>query len=183
MNSELTLAEGCRRGDNTARKQLYETYASYLLGVSLRYVGDRSVAEDLLHDGFIQILTHFDQFCWKGEGSLRAWLFKVQQNVILSHIRKKEKLQETVWLEENPQVQDIEEPPGIEDIPKRVIMQMIAELPAGYRTIFNMYVIDELPHREIARLLGIQEHTSASQLLRARRLLAIKINKWRNENL
>lgn len=184
MNSEQTLAERCKHGDNAALKQLYEIYAGWLLGVCLRYVGDRQTAEDLLHDGFIQIFSNLDKFHWKGEGSLKAWLFKVQQNTVLSYLRKNIERQETVSLDDgNIPNFDVAEPETVKDVPKKILMQMIADLPVGYRTVFNMFVIDGLPHKEIARLLGIQEKSSSSQLLHARRLLASKIIKWRNENL
>ncbi len=135
-----------------------------------------------MHDGFIQILTHIHQFHWQGEGSLRAWLFRVQQRVILMHLRKKELLDETLSIED-VQAEDIPVPETTRDIPRRVLMQLIAELPPGYRTIFNMYVIDGCSHKEIATLLGIKEKTSASQLVHAKRLLATRINTWRKENL
>lgn len=182
MNIEQDIAERFRRGDSQAGKLLYETYASWLLGVCLRYVGDRDTAKDLLHDGFIQILTHNRQFSWKGEGSLKAWLFKVQQNVILQHLRTQEKMDETLSLDE-VQMTDIPEPETTRDIPHRVLMQLISELPSGYRTVFNMFVIDGHSHKEISQLLGIKEKTSASQLVHAKQLLVARINAWRKENL
>lgn len=182
MSIEQDIAQRLQRGDSQAGKLLYETYAGWLLGVCLRYVSDRSLAQDLLHDGFIQILTHIRQFQWQGDGSLKAWLFRVQQRVILMHLRKQEQLDETLSIEE-VQVEDIPDPETIRDIPKRILMQLIAELPPGYRTIFNMYVIDGCSHKEIAQLLGIKEKTSASQLVHAKRLLATRINAWRKENL
>lgn len=182
MSIEQDIAERFGRGDSQAAKLLYETYASWLLGVCLRYVGDRQTAQDLMHDGFIQMLTHIRQFRWQGEGSLKAWLFKVQQHAILMHLRKQEQQADTLPIDD-VQLADIPEPETTRDIPHRVLMQLIAELPPGYRTVFNMYVIDGCSHKEIAQLLGIQERTSSSQLLHAKRLLAARINAWRKENL
>ena len=183
MISEAELTERCKRGDNAARKLLYETYASYLLGVCLRYVGNRNTAEDLLHDGFIKIFSHFDQFEYLHEGSLKSWMFKVQQNVVLQHLRKNIEWQDVVSLDKNEELTNITEPETVKDIPKRELVRLIAELPDGYRTVFNMFVIDGLSHKEIAKTLGIQEKSSASQLFRARKMLAERIIKWRNENL
>lgn len=174
---------GCQKGERKAQQQLYETYAGWMLGVCLRYVGDQHTAEDLLHDGFVQALTHIGQFRWQGDGSLKAWLYKVQQNVILQHLRQQATRGEFLSIDENPQmVEDIPEPERVGDIPRQVLMRMIGELPTGYRTVFNMFVIDGHSHREIAQLLGINERSSASQLVHARRLLASKINAWRKEN-
>ncbi|MZI58336.1 RNA polymerase subunit sigma-70, partial [Enterococcus durans] len=68
--NELELSERCRQGDNRARKELYEQYAGRMLGVWLRYAGDRDMAQDLVHDGFLKIFDSFDKFTWRGEGSL-----------------------------------------------------------------------------------------------------------------
>ena len=71
---EIELSEQCRLGNNRARKELYEQYAGRMLGICLRYTGDRDTAQDLLHDGFLKIFDSFDKFIWRGEGSLRAWI-------------------------------------------------------------------------------------------------------------
>lgn len=184
MNQEEYIASQCKQGNRAAQRQLYETYAGWLLGVCLRYVGQRHIAEDLLQDGFIQILTHIKQFQWRGEGSLKAWLFRVQQNVILQYIRNKNKQQDFLSIEEHETLlKDITEPDDVSALPREALMDMIGELPLGYRTVFNLYVIDGHSHREIAQMLGIKEKSSASQLTHARRLLAQKINTWKKNNL
>lgn len=185
MSQEEQIVEECRKGNRNAQKILYEMYAGWLLGVCLRYVGQRDVAEDLLQDGFVQILTHIHQFQWQGEGSLKSWMLRVQRNVILQHLRNKAKLNSILSIDDtHEQLEDIiTEPEDIGGIPSRVLMEMIGELPLGYRTVFNLYVIDGLSHRKIAEMLGIKERSSASQLLHARRLLAAKINIWNKKNL
>lgn len=85
---EFELSEQCRLGNNRARKELYEHYGGRLLGVCLRYTGDRDTAQDLLHDGFIKIFSSFDKFTWRGEGSLRAWMERVMVNTALQYLRK-----------------------------------------------------------------------------------------------
>ena len=183
MTREEEIAQGCSQGDREAQKILYETYAGTLLGMSLRYVGDSDIAQDLLHDGFVQILTHFQQFKWRGEGSLKARLCQVQQNVILTHLRQRERF-EVLSIDDDPQAMtEIPDPETAADVPQSVLLRFISDLPVGYRTVFNMYVIDGCSHREIAQQLGINERSSASQLLHARRQLAQKINQWRKENL
>lgn len=183
MNKEEDIINGCLKGNRNAQRQLYETYAGWMLGVCLRYVGDQATAEDLLHDGFVHIFTHFSQFHWQGEGSLKAWLFKVQQNIIIQYLRRQSAHGVFFSIDDNPLiVEDIPEPEEVCSLPHHVLMKMIAELPTGYRTVFNLFVIDGYSHREIAQLLGINEKSSASQLVHARRLLASKIKAWRKEN-
>ena len=176
--NELELSERCRQGDNRARKELYEQYAGRMLGVCLRYTGDRDTAQDLLHDGFIKIFSSFDKFTWRGEGSLRAWMERVMVNTALQYLRKSDVISQSTPLEEVPE--DYEEPDAsaVEMIPQAVLMRFIEELPAGYRTVFNLYTFEEKSHKEIAQLLGINEKSSASQLFRAKSVLAKRVKEW-----
>lgn len=184
MSQEEYIVGQCIKGNRDAQKLLYETYAGWLLGVCLRYVGQRSTAEDLLHDGFVQILTNIDHFQWRGEGSLKSWMLKLQHSVIMKHIRNDAKQSILILADDSSQpLEEIPNPENVGGIPGKILMQLIGELPIGYRTVFNMHVIDGLSHRDIAETLGIKEKSSASQLMRARRMLAIKINAWRKENL
>ncbi len=183
MFDEQELVIGCQQGDREAQRQLYEIYADYLYSVCFRYAGDSSTAEDWMHDGMLKILTQIGKFKWRGEGSLTAWVFSIQHNVIISNLRKDKAWKETLSIEEYIIHNDEPEPETTQDIPQETLMQMIAELPTGYRTVFNMYVIDGLSHREIAQMLGIQEKSSSKQLTLARRTLAARIRAWRKENL
>ena len=86
---ERILAEGCRMGDNTARRELYDRYAGRLLAICMRYVGERATAEDLLHDAFLKIYGAFDRFSYRGPGSLRAWIERITGNVALECLRNR----------------------------------------------------------------------------------------------
>lgn len=176
--NETELVERCGKGDNLARRQLYERYAGQLMAVCVRYTGDREVAQDVLHDGFLNIFRSFSQFTYKGEGSLKAWLTRIMVNEALGYLRKKASTNQEVIVEELPDVIDGDED-DFEQIPQSVLMQFIKELPDGYRTVFNLYVLEEKGHKEIAEMLGITEHTSSSQLYRAKTLLMKKINDYR----
>lgn len=89
---EQILAEGCREGEDTARRELYDRYAARLLAVCLRYSGDRATAEDLMHDAFLKIYGAFDRFSYRGPGSLRAWIERIAVNVALEWLRNRNKL-------------------------------------------------------------------------------------------
>ena len=145
---------------------------------SVCYTGDRDTAQDLLHDGFIKIFSSFDKFTWRGEGSLRAWMERVMVNTALQYLRKSDVISQSTPLEEVPE--DYEEPDAsaVEMIPQAVLMRFIEELPAGYRTVFNLYTFEEKSHKEIAQLLGINEKSSASQLFRAKSVLAKRVKEW-----
>lgn len=179
---EQELSVRCRHGDNPARKELYEQYAGRMLGICLRYAGDRDTAQDLVHDGFIKIFSSFDKFTYRGEGSLRAWMERVMINIALQFLRKNDVMSQTMELEEVPDT--IEEPDAsaVEVIPQTVLMQFVRELPDGYRTVFNLYTFEEKSHREIAQELGINEKSSASQLFRAKNALAKRVKEWLMNN-
>ena len=176
---EQELAERCRQGDNLARKELYERYAGRMLSVCLRYTGDRETAEDLMHDGFLKLFDSFDKFTWRGDGSLRAWMERVMVNTALQYLRKNDVINQSEALDNIPETYEEPDVSTVETIPQKVLMQFISELPAGYRTVFNLYIFEEKSHREIARMLGINEKSSASQLTRAK---AAKVKEWMRNN-
>lgn len=179
--SEIELAEHCRHGDNAARKQLYEQYASLLMAICIRYCNDRDLAQDVLHDGFLKIFRSFDKFHYKGDGSLKAWLSRIMVNEALEALRKRNLSNE---LSIDELVDDIEDEEDLERIPQSVLMEFVKELPDGYRAVFNLYVFEEKSHKEIAKILGITEHTSSSQFFRAKKWLMNKISGYlKNESV
>lgn len=184
--TEQELVEGCKRGDDVARRQLYERYASKMMAICMRYMGSREEAEDLLHDGYIKLYGSFDKFEWQGEGTLPAWMARVMANMALQRLRKNDVMSQTVELENTAELrEDIDRPdtdPDIDVIPKKVLMQFVEELPPGYRTVFNMYVFEGKNHIEIGKVLGINNKSSASQLVRARAILKQRVNEWRKNN-
>ena len=169
---EQILAEGCRKGDDTARRELYDRYAGRLLAICMRYSGDRATAEDLLHDAFLKIYGAFDRFTYRGPGSLRAWIERITVNVALEWIRSRNRLG-SVALDEGKAAAEVAEPDASEmaRVPREVLMRFVSELPEGYRTVFNLYAIEGYSHSEIAEMLHISEVTSRTQFIRARKVL------------
>ena len=172
-------------GNNLCRKQLYELYAPKMMGICFRYAGNEHTAKDLLHDGFLKIFNSIQSFRYRGEGSLRAWMSKIFTNTCLEFLRKHNKnlAVECVFEDEKfgHLIPDDEETNSDEDlslVPDEMLAEFIAELPAGYRTVFNLYVIEEASHKEIAEMLGINESSSRSQLSRAKNILSEKIKKY-----
>ena len=179
-NSERELVDRLRRGDASAMGEVYACFANYLTAVCSRYIIDDEDIRDVLQESFIKIFTKADTFHYEGEGSLKAWVTQVTVNEALQHLRNQKRKGMVGYdderIEDKAELTD--EAPPINDIPTEVLMEMIRNLPPGYRTVFNLYVIEGKRHKEIAELLGIQEQTSASQLMRARRLLAMWIKEY-----
>lgn len=173
---ETELIRRCQQGETIARKKLYELYGESMLSLCFRYTADRDKAHDLLHDGFLKIFFSISSFQYKGEGSLKAWMSKVFVNLSLEYLRKKDFLTRSISLEEATELTD-EPEPDASPLSADQLMGFIAELPAGYRTVFNLYVLEEWSHKKIAKELNIKEKSSASQLKRARQLLATRIRE------
>jgi RNA polymerase sigma factor, sigma-70 family len=176
--SEKQIAEDIRNGSNAAVKNLYDESSGYLLALCSRYIADHAAAEDVLQDSFLKILSSIGSFTWKGNGSLKAWMSRIMVNEALQYLRKQKKSSFIDYGDRLPDMTDEDDDPEVESVPPEVIQKMIQELPDGYRTIFNLVVFEEKPHKEIADLLGITESTSASQFHRARKILAKKINDY-----
>lgn len=177
---ERRIVEGVCRGDDDARYELYRLHAGRMLGIARRYLGDRAAAEDLLHDCFLKVFASMGKFTWRGEGSLRVWLDRVMVNMALDELRRNGRSR-CVPLDDRlpePAAEPDADPDEVRRIPRGKLMELVAGLPDGYRTVFNLYCVEGLSHREIAGQLGINEHSSASQLSRAKAMLAKKIKEY-----
>lgn len=174
--TETELADRCKKGDNLARKELYERFAERMLCLCYRYAGDEETAHDLLHDGFLKVYSSISSFTYRGEGSLRAWLSRVFTNISLEYLRRKDLLREGLPIDELNDLPD-EPEPDANILSMDLLMGFVAELPPGYRTVFNLFVFERWSHKEIANSLHINEASSASQLNRARRMLITRIKE------
>lgn len=168
-------------GDNTATEWIYRKHVRYLSALCSRYITEDEDIRDVLQESFIKIFTSLDRFRYRGEGSLKAWMAKITLNETLKFVRNNSRLPIDSIDDKDMNIADGDSM-ATEDIPTDVLHQFIRELPDGYRTVFNLYVIDDKSHKEIAQLLGIKENTSASQLHKAKSMLAQKIKHYRTIN-
>lgn len=173
--SERELVRLVGRGDSRAQRELYERYAGYLTAVASRYLSDSDRVKDVLQDAFIRIFDRFGTFRYRGDGSLRAWMTRVVVNFALQDLRRTDRLLPARELPDVPE----DGGPDFDDLPMNVLQDMIRRLPDGYRTVFNLFVFEQLKHKEIAAILGIKENSSASQFLRAKAMLVKEIKEYR----
>ncbi len=172
-NSINNLVESCKKGDRVAQQSLYKRLAPRMFALCLRYCGkDRPLAEDILQDGFVTLFSKLDSF--KGEGAFEGWARKIFVNTALMELRRKDALKISDDLQDAKALAS-EMPTALEDIGYEELMELLSQLPSGFRTVFNMYVVEGYSHKEIAEALGISEVTSRSQLARARVWLQDKI--------
>ena len=179
MSGEIDrrIVDRARDGDRDALKQIYDCYSRYLAAVCSRYLADKSDLHDVLQDSFVKTFGNLSRFEYRGEGSFRAWIRQIAVNESLKRLRDRKKTSTLEYRWEMPDIEE-EDEPDVGHIPEKVVQKMIEELPDGYRTVFNLYVFEEKNHKEIASLLGITESTSASQLHRARAILARQIREY-----
>lgn len=177
--SEVELISLAQHNDKAAMRSIYSQNIGYLTAVCSRYIISTDDVLDVLQDSFIKIYSSIGSFKHNGNSSLRAWMTRIVVNESLKFL-KTAKWNDAVPLENNADIIDDSDGPDTDDVPADVIQDMIRELPVGYRTIFNLYVFEDKSHKEIASLLGIKESTSASQLHRAKDLLAKKINDYKS---
>lgn len=173
-SGETEWIEGAKRGDRRCQKAIYDLLSPKMYAVCIRYMGDRESAEDILQDGFVTLFSKLDSY--SGEGSFEGWARKIFVNTALMSLRKKDALKGSEDVDAAWDVAS-DSPTAVQQIGYEELLAMIAELPPGFRTVFNMYVIEGYPHKDIAEALGISETTSRSQLQRARVLLQSKIKE------
>lgn len=176
-SDETELVQLVRKGDENAMHELYSSYVGRLAAITSRYITSEEDVKDILQESFLKIFNGIDKFEYRGEGSLRAWMSKITLNETLKYIRRNCRVDMT-----DADLSDMnipQEDPDTEDIPPGVIHNMIRQLPDGYRAVFNLYVIEGKSHKEIAELLGIKENSSASQLHRAKAILAEQIRQYK----
>lgn len=172
--NDSQLVQRIRQGDQRAMETLYQSYAGMATAVVMRYIPSVDEAKDVLHDSFLKVFTRISQFQYKGEGSLRAWILRICANESIDYLRKEKKVS---FSDKVPDVPE-EAEPEVERVPAHVLNSMIGRLPAGYRMVLNLYVFEQLSHKQIAERLGIKEDTSASQYSRAKKQLATMIQDY-----
>ncbi|TCZ74520.1 RNA polymerase sigma factor [Flaviaesturariibacter aridisoli] len=167
MISESDLVEGCRQGDRKLQKELYERFAPKMFGVCLRYAGATEEAEDILQEGFVKVFNKISSF--RGEGSFEGWIRRIIVNTAIEHFRRKTYLQPVTEREEETMESDYLS--VLDSLAEKDIIGLVQQLSPGYRSVFNMYVVEGYTHKQIGELLGISEGTSKSQLSRAKAIL------------
>lgn len=166
--TEEQLIQGCRENLASAQEEMYAHFSPRMLGVCYRYGKSREDAEDMLQEGFIKVFNQIHQF--KGEGSLEGWVRRIMVHTCINHLKKNKKFNESVSLVNacDVRVRDYSVPSMLQ---AKQVVECIRLLPLGYRTVLNLYAIEGFSHKEIGRILDIEESTSRSQYTRAKALL------------
>jgi RNA polymerase sigma factor (sigma-70 family) len=167
MNT-LELVKEAKRGSAAAQKCLFDQFAEKMLLVCRRYVKNQEDAEELLLNGFYKFFAKISSFNYQGEAALYAWLKKIMINECLMFLRTKNVF--TIFTDATAEEIPLPEE-ALDNLSAEEIFKLILQLPVGYRTVFNLHVIEGMTHVEIAEMLNIAEGTSRSQFSKAKILL------------
>ena len=174
--TEQELIKGCIQNNQYHQRLLFEKHAGKMMSVCLRFTNNEQDAQDILQEGFIKVFDYIHQF--KFEGNFEGWMRRVFVSIATRKLRKRKLAFSDIDKEE---IEEITIRPSIvSKLSEDEIHQLIRTLPDGYRTIFNLNIIEGYSHEEIATMLGIQPTTSRTQLLKARKLLQALIAKQHN---
>jgi RNA polymerase sigma-70 factor (ECF subfamily) len=171
--TEVEMIKGCIDGNRICQRELYDRFASKMLGVCMRYAKDRAEAEDMLQEGFIKVFKNIANF--RDEGSFEGWIRRIMIFTAINLFnQRKRKFKESL----DNELYDIAiDDQVIEKIAAKEIVALVQQMPEGYRTIFNLYAIEGYTHREIGELMNIAEGTSKSQYSRAKQYMQQALTK------
>lgn len=163
------LVKKCLEKDALAQKELFETYSNKMMGVCLRYLRDEAEAQDVLQMGFVKVFEKM--YMYNQEGSLEGWIRRIIVNTALDAIRKNKKFSNDVELDKVDYHLQSHQENALDSLLAGDLLNIIQQMPEGFRTVFNMYAIEGYSHKEIAKQLKVTESTSKSQYSRARAYL------------
>ena len=166
--TEQDIIVGCQKNKRLAQQKLYKKYGNVLLGICMRYLKDKYIAEEILTAGLLKVFEKIGQF--ENKGSFEGWLRRIMVNECLMYLRKQKK---EIYHQdiENIAEEELVEVETETTWNSEELLEMIQKLPTGYRTVFNLYAIENYTHKEIAEILNISIGTSKSQLSKARKML------------
>lgn len=180
LKHEQDIAQLVAKGDRKATRALYGDTICRMTSVCSRYVSDPDAVNDVLQDSYMSIFTTIDKFQYKGEGSLLAWMTRIVVHKSVDWVKREMRRGAVELPGDVPEVIDDDTADDC-DLSADIIHSLICSMPAGYRAVFNMYVLDGMSHKQIAAELGIAENSSASQLARAKAWLKNEVKQHLSE--
>ena len=160
------IIDKCKSGDRQAQALLYKRYSPQMLRICYRFVRDKQIAQDLMHDGFILILTSIGSL--QQHDKLESWMSRIITNLSLRYINQTRLIPMIPITELSEDQEPVEEELLSDAVPLETLLNMVEKLPEGYRNVFKLSVLEGLSHKEIAAILSIAPHSSSSQFHRAK---------------
>ncbi len=171
-NELQELIQGCARNERGAQEKLYHLFYPRMMGVVRRYIDHTEQAEEVLNNGFLRAFQKIDQYTF--QGSFEGWLRKIVFHAVSDYVKQNSRYNEKIMLVEKDQYIEKDH---ADRMYYNELLEMVQSLPVATRSVFNMYVMEGLSHKEIGKVLGISEGTSKWHLSEGRRILKDKIEK------
>lgn len=172
--SDEELVRGCLRQDGVAQRTLFDRFAQPMMAVCMRYAGNPMEAQDMLQEGFVKVFEKLGQF--RGDGPLGGWVRRIMVNEALIYLRKHQRHRNIDAIDEENDDAPVDAS-VLDSLGAEMLIKLIAALPAGYRTVFNLYAVEGYSHKEIAEQLGITESTSKTQFHKAKQQLRAQLEQ------
>jgi len=164
MDADRDLIIRCLQQEVKAQNQFYRQFAPVMFGICMRYAKNQMEAEDILQEGFVRVFRNLHSF--RFEGSLEGWVRRIVIHTAINFLKSNAKYTVEVDLD-NAGIHATLHNEILSKLTVEEMLSIIRELPTGYRTVFNLHVIDCMTHKEIGTMLGISEDTSKTQFHRA----------------
>jgi len=182
------IINGCLSGKRKAQEALYNMYGGKMYGVCLRYTRNQMEAEDVLQDGFVKVFKNIRSFRDLGENSLYNWMKRIMINTAINYLRNQKKHRYMADIDDYNHLQDSYDEDGFFEelrtlVSQDEILNIIQQLPEGYRMVFNLFAIEGYSHQEIADMLDVSVNTSKTQLFKARQQIIGAIRKIASDRL
>lgn len=168
------LVKDCIAGKRAAQKQLYDACAPFIYGVIRRYLYNADAAQEVLNDTFYKVFTKIGQY--NAQGPLEAWMRRIAINTITDHLRKYVKYEQEVPADAET-IDAYVDNNAVSKLSYKELLALVHQLPDTHRLVFNLYVLEDMTHKEIAAELQISEGNSRWHLNDARKKLKEKITK------
>lgn len=175
MQKEAEIIKGCIDKVKLYEDMLYNHFAPITYTICLRYAADSDDAKDIFQEAFVKVFLHIKNY--NNQGSFEGWIKRIFVNTAIDYCRKNKNIKYTSFSEKHETINEEEDIQNNIEIPKEKLLQLIRNLPDGYRLVFNLYAIEKYSHKQIAETLNIEEGTSKSQLFKARKMLQKEIIK------
>lgn len=171
-----TIVDNCRRGDRRSMKKIFDDFSENMYAISLRYVNDSMIAEDIVSTGFIKAFERLNQL--DDSSKFAGWLKRIVVNLCLDHLKstknKFENIDDHIFHIDSGNQKD-----PLDELGLKNILELINSMPDGYKTVFNLYEIEGYNHIEIANMLDVSVSTSKSQLMKSKNWLREKLKNYK----
>lgn len=188
ITKEQLIIQGCINMESIAQRNLYHTFMPIMRTVCNRYASNSEDAQDIMQEGFVKVFLNFNKF--ENKGALEGWIKRIMINTAITHYKKNKAWREKESLDNYEKYSSDDENARIEfaneaendnvwdryaDLDSEVLLQTIQSLAEPFRMVFNMFFVEDMKHKEIAEVLQIDENTSRTRLVRAKKMVQKKL--------